>query len=92
MLQGALDRQILHNPGFFLSLLSTIRNFPLGEMRHVYEELGHKRRGAKEADTLLIWGDRDGVCPYDNAIETKRLLGKAMTGPSRLEPMTHMDL
>jgi hypothetical protein len=72
-MSGALERQIVANPGFFLSLLSTIRNFPLGTMRHVYEELGVKRRGH---NTLLIWGDRDGVTPYTNAHETQRILGE----------------
>lgn len=72
-MSGALERQIVANPGFFLSLLSTIRNFPLGTMRHVYEELGSKRGGH---NTLLIWGDRDGVTPYTNAHETQRILGE----------------
>jgi pimeloyl-ACP methyl ester carboxylesterase len=48
--------------GYLRSLLSTIRNFPMGEMEKEYQ-----RVGKANVPVLAIWGDGDAVVPPTNA-------------------------
>jgi len=55
------------------SLVSTLRNFPLGGMRAVFEAVG-----GTSIPTLLIWGDEDKTCPYSSGQELQALLRTRM--------------
>ena len=48
--------------GFTESLLSTVRNFNLFDVREMYTSLGEKN-----IPSLAIWGTKDGVVPYDGS-------------------------
>lgn len=49
------------HPGFFPSLLSTMRHFPLGGAAEEYADLG-----ASDIPTLVVWGKQDQVVPTAN--------------------------
>ena len=51
----------MEHPGFFESLLSTLRHFPLSDMEEDYRALGFT-----EVPTLLLWGTHDKIVPYAN--------------------------
>ena len=55
-----LSHQMEH-PGFFESLLSTLRHFPLSDMEEAYRALAEL-----SIPTLLLWGTDDKIVPYDN--------------------------
>jgi pimeloyl-ACP methyl ester carboxylesterase len=51
---------------------STLRHFPLGELRAEIEAVGRR-----EFPILLIWGSQDVVCPFAaNSAPMQQLLGK----------------
>ena len=50
--------------GFTESLLSTVRHFNLFDVRDMYSSLGQKN-----IPSLVIWGDKDGVVPYEGSKE-----------------------
>ena len=50
------------------SLLSTARHFPMGELRGAFEDVAKACCGARGARVLVVWGDRDATCPYENAL------------------------
>jgi len=68
--------------GFNESLLSTIRNFNLFDIRNTYESLS-----SKNIPLLVLWGKKDGVVPYTGSIEFERIFpdGKLIT----IEDGTH---
>ena len=68
--------------GFNESLLSTIRNFNLFDIRNTYESLS-----SKNIPLLVLWGKKDGVVPYTGSIEFERIFpdGKLVT----IEDGTH---
>ena len=68
--------------GFNESLLSTIRNFNLFDVRNMYESLS-----SKGIPMLALWGDDDGVVPYSGSSEFDRIfpLGKMI----KIEGGTH---
>ena len=54
--------------GFNESLLSTIRNFNLFDVRNMYENLS-----SKEIPILTLWGNKDGVVPFKGSTEFSRI-------------------
>ena len=54
--------------GFNESLLSTIRNFNLFDVRQMYESLN-----AKDIQMLALWGSNDGVVPFKGSEEFSRI-------------------
>lgn len=48
--------------GYLRSLLSTMRNFPMGAMEDEFERVGEAK-----IPLLAIWGDADSVVPPTNA-------------------------
>ena len=64
--------QSAHHPGFFRSLLSTLRYFPLSDARE------HMAKAAASGVPIrVVWGDKDTVCLTENAEEHCRILGGA---------------
>jgi pimeloyl-ACP methyl ester carboxylesterase len=57
--------------GFNESLLSTIRNFNLFDVRNMYETLN-----SKEVPVLALWGKKDGVVPFSGSQEFERIFNK----------------
>ena len=56
--------QIKNSVGYLPSLLSTYRMFPFTELEELYTAIGrHPRK------VLVIWGDQDKVCPYQECIK-----------------------
>jgi len=47
--------------GFSRSILSTLRNYPVGSMYEIYESVG-----TKNIPTLLLWGKEDLIIPFKN--------------------------
>ena len=68
--------------GFNESLLSTIRNFNLFDVRDMYENLSKK-----EIPMLALWGKKDGIVPFSGSEEYQRIFdnGKLVV----LEEGTH---
>ena len=62
--------------GYKRSLLSTLRNVPLDDMRDAFRAVGEQGRRI-----LLVWGTADAITPFDNADPIDRLLG----GVTRLD-------
>ncbi len=58
--------------GFARAILSSVRHMPLRDFRESYAALG---RGP--CPVLLIWGERDDVCPYANHREFLELVPQA---------------
>ena len=54
--------------GFNESLLSTIRNFNLFDVREMYLSLS-----SKKIPILALWGKQDGVVPYKGSKEYKNI-------------------
>jgi len=68
---GHIVRQIKDrsNPGLTRALINTLKHFPLDGLRDTIVKVGqHARR------VLLIWGDADTTCPYENGIEMHKLM------------------
>ena len=57
--------------GFNESLLSTIRNFNLFDVRDMYENLNKK-----DIPMLALWGKKDGVVPFSGSKEYQRIFIK----------------
>ena len=57
--------------GFNESLLSTIRNFNLFDVRDMYENLSKK-----EIPMLALWGKKDGIVPFSGSDEYQRIFNK----------------
>lgn len=55
--------QIKNTPGYLGALLSTYRNFPIRNMDELFAAVG--RHGRK---VLVIWGNKDQICPYNKCI------------------------
>lgn len=68
--------------GFNESLLSTIRNFNLFDIRTIYKSLS-----SRNIPTLALWGKKDGVVPFSGSKEFEQIFseGKLIT----LEEGTH---
>ena len=68
--------------GFNESLLSTIRNFNLFDIRTIYKSLS-----SRNIPTLGLWGKKDGVVPFSGSKEFEQIFseGKLIT----LEEGTH---
>ena len=68
--------------GFNESLLSTVRNFNLFDVRSMYESLSQKN-----ISILTLWGKKDGVVPFSGSEEFERIFseGKLVS----LEEGTH---
>ena len=68
--------------GFNESLLSTIRNFNLFDVRTIYKSLS-----SRNIPTLALWGKKDGVVPFSGSKEFEQIFseGKLIT----LEEGTH---
>ena len=68
--------------GFNESLLSTVRNFNLFDVRSMYESLTQKN-----ISILTLWGKKDGVVPFSGSEEFERIFseGKLVS----LEEGTH---
>ena len=68
--------------GFNESLLSTIRNFNLFDIRTIYNSLS-----SRNIPTLALWGKKDGVVPFSGSKEFEQIFseGKLIT----LEEGTH---
>jgi len=62
-------KEQLQYEGFNRSIISTLRNYPLGTMHDIYESVG-----TKKIPTLLFWGKEDLVIPFEN----NELLRKAI--------------
>ena len=71
-----LFQKQLQYRGFNESLLSTIRNFNLFDVRSIYQSLSEK-----DVPTIAIWGKLDGVVPYSGTEEYLRIFpnGKLKT-------------
>jgi pimeloyl-ACP methyl ester carboxylesterase len=55
--------QIANTPGYLGALLSGFRLFPLRGMEELFTAIGRYNR-----PVLVIWGDKDVVCPYKKSI------------------------
>jgi len=55
--------------GYFRSMLSTLIHFPMGSCTEQIRILAKAYKGK----TLIIWGDKDTVCPFENAYKLKAL-------------------
>eukprot|EP01027_Heterolobosea_sp_BB2_P017141 GEZU01024314.1.p1 GENE.GEZU01024314.1~~GEZU01024314.1.p1 ORF type:complete len:138 (+),score=26.25 GEZU01024314.1:727-1140(+) len=74
LVKARVADQVLYNPGFVRSFLSTLRNFPLdGRIRADFERVGK----LSNLPVLLLWGDADSVVPYANALAIKELIPHA---------------
>ena len=62
---AAYRRRCNDEPALGRSLLSTCRYFPMGELRHTFEDLAST---APDRPTLVVWGDGDRTCPHRNAL------------------------
>ena len=78
-----VDAQVRVHPGFVPSLLSTTRHYPLNNLVEQITLMGHylgspiysknyerflsKRAGDFYSRILVIWGNKDIVCPFENA-------------------------
>jgi pimeloyl-ACP methyl ester carboxylesterase len=59
----------IHNePALARSMVLTIRSFPFSDSRSVFECVGR----TKSRPILILWGDRDKTCPFENALELHR--------------------
>lgn len=55
--------QMNNTPGFIAALLSTCRHFPITGLEELYSVLGSHSR-----QVLIVLGDKDVICPYENTI------------------------
>lgn len=61
--RALIDEQFEHTQGYGESLLSTLRYFPLNDVTDSYRELAKR----PDIPILLIWGDKDEICPFSNS-------------------------
>lgn len=80
--RAAIKFQLDNNPGYLPGILSTLREFPFGELGEYFEKVGK----LKHLKTLLIWGDQDLTISYSNselflqAIPSAKLITLPKTG------------
>jgi len=73
VIQNYIDTWFKQTPAT-RTLLSTFRNFPLGSMEEIYHLIGTRKI---PSDVLVIWGDKDTICDWNNSKKLKTLIPKA---------------
>lgn len=90
-----MEEQFRINKTYAHGLISTLKHFPLGTMQKSYEAIGHQTvkqepsATPRPRPTLIIWGDKDPICPFENHKLALQLIPHA-----RLEVMengSHID-
>ena len=99
---AVVDKQTKTHPGFMPSLLSTTRYYPLNNLREqislmgrylaspIYSKNYNRVRGAPRI--LLIWGDKDIVCPFENASKFLNLLNDRKGNEEDLNKFSEGDI
>jgi pimeloyl-ACP methyl ester carboxylesterase len=74
VLEENVDWCLKNNPQWQWAILNSLRNFPLNTAREVFEGLG---QAELPKQVVLVWGNRDDVCPYKNCETLLELIPRA---------------
>jgi pimeloyl-ACP methyl ester carboxylesterase len=78
--RAMIRSQLANNRSYMGALTSCLQNFDFGGLAPVFQSIGEQTLSSSlphVPPVLIIWGDHDVVCPYENASKLHELIPRA---------------